>query len=429
MKPKTQIQIEVARLSRRLPHITEAQKNHAFRHCFDHIGRRSAKGIITCTECGHSWQGDGALADSLCECTCPHCGTELQVLQTRKRVFRTISYYSVITTCKQYQVIRFYYVKATHKVGEAADYSINEVVQRWIAPDGKVVTIALPRVMSFCYCDLWFIEGDMEVRGNNRTNAYNIVPCATYPRQRIIPELRRNGFTGECYDILPFDLFTAILRAPQAETLLKAGQIALLSYYANLQSWNISDYWSAIKICLRNGYTASDISVWRNYIDLLRYFGKDTNNAKYVCPANLQASYDRLVEKRRTRQERERLQERKRQAIEDEQRYRDLKSRFFGLAFTDGDLSVHVLESVQEFVEEGDAMHHCVFANAYYEKPNSLIFSATVGDKHIETVEVALDTLKVVQSRGIYNSRTEYHDNIVNLVKRNMPQIEKRMTA
>lgn len=71
MKPKTQIQIEVARLSRRLPHITEAQKNHAFRHCFDHIGRRSAKGVISCTECGHSWQGDGALADSLCECTCP----------------------------------------------------------------------------------------------------------------------------------------------------------------------------------------------------------------------------------------------------------------------------------------------------------------------------------------------------------------------
>ena len=429
MKPKTQIQIEVARLSRHMPRITEAQKNHAFRHCFDHIGRRSAKGIITCTECGHSWQGDGALADSLCECTCPHCGTELQVLQTRKRVFRTISYYSVITTCKQYQVIRFYYVKATHKVGEAADYSINEVVQRWIAPDGKVVTIALPRVMSFCYCDLWFIEGDMEVRGNNRTNAYNIVPCATYPRLRIIPELRRNGFTGECYDILPFDLFTAILRAPQAETLLKAGQIALLSYYANLQSWNISDYWSAIKICLRNGYTASDISVWRNYIDLLRYFGKDTNNAKYVCPADLQAAHDRLVEKRRTRQERERLQERKRQAIEDEQQYRDLKSRFFGLAFTDGDLSVHVLESVQEFVEEGDAMHHCVFSNAYYLKPNSLIFSATVGDKRIETIEVALDTLKVVQSRGERNSQTEYHDSIVNLVRRNMPQIKKRMTA
>lgn len=126
----------------------------------------------------------------------PHRGTESKLLQTRRRVFRTISYYSVITTCKQYQVIRFYYVKATHKVGQSAEYSISEVVQRWIAPDGKVVTVARPRTMSFCYYDLWYLDGDMEVRGNNRTNAYNIVPCATYPRQRIIPELRRDGLSG-----------------------------------------------------------------------------------------------------------------------------------------------------------------------------------------------------------------------------------------
>ena len=302
-------------------------------------------------------------------------------------------------------------------------------MQRWIAPDGKVVTVARPRAMSFFYYDLWYLDGAMEVRSKNNAKAYDIVPCATYPRQRIIPELRRNGFTGEYHGLLPFDLFTAVLRSPQAETLLKAGQIALLSYYANLQSWNISDYWAAIKICLRNDYAVSDISVWRDYIDLLRYFGKDINNAKYVCPADLQTAHDRLVEKKRARQERMLLQERKRQAAEEEEEYRNLKSRFFGLVFTDGDLSVHVLESVQEFVEEGDAMHHCVFTNAYYENPNSLIFSATVGGKRIETVEVALDTLKVVQSRGLRNSQTEYHDSIVNLVRRNMSQIEKRMTA
>lgn len=388
MKPKTQIQIEVARLSRRLPHITEAQKNHAFCHCFDHIGRRSAKGIITCTECGHSWQGDGALADSLCECTCPHCGMELQVLQTRKRVFRTISYCSVITTCKQYQVIRFYYVKATHKVGQAADYSISEIVQRWIAPDGKVGTVARPRAMSFFYYDLWYLDGAMEVRNKNNAKAYDIVPCTTYPRQRIIPELRRNGFTGEYHDILPFDLFTAVLRLPQV---LKAGQISLLSYYANHQSWNIADYWATIKICLRNGYTVSDASVWRDDIYLLRHFGKDTQNTKYVCPADLHAVHDRLVEKRRIRQQ---CEERKCKAIEAEQRYSELKSRFFGLTFADGDLSVRVLESVQEFVEEGDAMHHCVFACAYYLKPNSLIFSATIGGKRVETVEVDWTHLK-----------------------------------
>lgn len=429
MTPKTQIQKEVARLSRRLPRITEAQKAHAFRHCFDHIGRRTAKGVITCMECGHTWQSGGPLADILCGCTCPRCGMELKVLQTRKRVFRTIAYSSVITTCQQYQVIRFYYVKAVHKVGQAAEYTIDEVVQRWIAPDGKVVTVARPRTMSFFYYDLWYTGGAMEVRCKNNLKAYDIAPCATYPRQCIIPELRRNGFTGEYHKILPFDLFTAVLRSPQAETLLKAGQIALLSYLANRPSWDVLDYWPAIKICMRNGYVVSDASVWCDYIDLLRHFGKDTNNAKYVCPTDLHAEHDRLVEKRRTRQERERLLERKRRAAEEEQRYRELKSRYFGLVFTDGDLSVRVLESVQEFVEEGDAMRHCVFSNSYYSKPNSLIFSATIGGKRVETVEVALDTLKVVQSRGVRNSQTPYHNRILKLVGRNMSLIEKRMTA
>lgn len=65
MKPRTKIQKEVAALSKRLPKISEAQKKYAFLHSFEHVGRRSAKGIITCPECGHQWQGSGELADTL----------------------------------------------------------------------------------------------------------------------------------------------------------------------------------------------------------------------------------------------------------------------------------------------------------------------------------------------------------------------------
>lgn len=74
-------------------------------------------------------------------------------------------------------------------------------------------------------------------------------------------------------------------------------------------------------------------------------------------------------------------------------------------------------------------MHHCVWANAYYLKENSLILSATIGRRHVETVEVDLQTLKVVQSRGVCNSNTEYHDRIVSLVNSNMNLIRQRMGA
>lgn len=91
--------------------------------------------------------------------------------------------------------------------------------------------------------------------------------------------------------------------------------------------------------------------------------------------------------------------------MEDEKRFHELKSKFFGIRFTDGTIQVHVLESVQEHLEEGVAMHHCVFDNAYYLRENSLILSATIEGRRIETIEVNLDTLKVVQSRGVCNPK------------------------
>ncbi|MCF2583510.1 PcfJ domain-containing protein, partial [Bacteroides caecigallinarum] len=72
-------------------------------------------------------------------------------------------------------------------------------------------------------------------------------------------------------------------------------------------------------------------------------------------------------------------------------------------------------------------MHHCV--GSYHKRTDSLILSATIDGKRIETVEVSLTTFKVVQSRGVCNSNTEYHDRIISLVESNAELIRKRMSA
>ena len=137
MKPKTRIQKEVAKLIRRLPELTEKQTAYAFEHCFKHYAHRTKGGILTCTECGHRWKSEHPLAESVCGCTCPHCGKELEVLDTRKRVFKEMEYFSIITTCKQFQVIRFFAVHTERKVCQPAKYSINEVVQRGLPPTAR----------------------------------------------------------------------------------------------------------------------------------------------------------------------------------------------------------------------------------------------------------------------------------------------------
>ena len=71
--------------------------------------------------------------------------------------------------------------------------------------------------------------------------------------------------------------------------------------------------------------------------------------------------------------------------------------------------------------------HHCV--GGYHTKKDSLILSATINGKRIETVEVSLSQMKVVQCRGVCNSNTKYHDRIIKLVEDNVEQIRQRMEA
>ena len=74
-------------------------------------------------------------------------------------------------------------------------------------------------------------------------------------------------------------------------------------------------------------------------------------------------------------------------------------------------------------------MHHCVFANGYWKRSDCLILSARIGDKRIETIEVNLETFDVVQSRGVCNNNTEYHERIIQLVKKNINLIRQKLTA
>ncbi len=148
---------------------------------------------------------------------------------------------------------------------------------------------------------------------------------------------------------------------------------------------------------------------------------------QFVSFADLIAEHDRRHTELLTQREKEELAQKRQKAMVDEKRFNELKSKFFGISFTDGTIQVHVLESVQEYLEEGVSMHHCLFSNAYYLKEDSLILSATIKGKRIETIEVSLKTLEVVQSRGVCNKNTEYHDQIVNLVNANKRLIRQRM--
>ena len=355
MKPRNKFQQQIVEASKKLPKLTTEQIEWSKNNVIEHIGQRNDNGKITCTKCGHSWQGIGYLVDTLTDCDCPNCKAKLVVKTTNKRVFRTNYYMTIITACEGYQVVRSIIVKCTAKVGKLPEYEHSEVMQRWIAPNGKYCTFAkLRQTMGTMYYDAWIHHTSLELRQEN--DIYNrIFTDIVYPRQNLIPELKRTAYKKNLYKQKPLELFRTLLTDSRAETLLKAKQTKLFKRIMDMDwTQHIDNYWQSIKICIRNGYKIKDATLWCDYIDFLRFFDKDLYNAKYVCPTDLKAEHDRYMLKKAKADTQAELEKQ----LEKEAEFKAIKAKFFGLIFSDGQISVRVLESVQEIIAEGQAMHH-----------------------------------------------------------------------
>ena len=443
MKPKTKLQKEVATLSKTLRPITNVQTEWAYKHCFEHFAYRTKKGTKTCSDCGHVWKsGEGTLCDTLAGCTCPNCGAELKVKDTRRRTQKETAYFSVITAHKGFQVIRVSQIRSESRKGEPMKLYCEEVVQRWISSEGKITDMALLRGMTFHYCDSWSYWSDMEIRPHNSLYDDVVVWSDVYPRMSVIPQLRRNGFKGDFHGISPVRLFKALLSDARIETLMKAGEIEVMKYFLT-NPRNADELWASYLIAKRHRYHINNIEMWCDYLRMLLNLGEDIHNPKNICPKDFIEAHDKasrrieakrekeLTERQRIRQREQR--ERERQELlkeeESEEDFIALKSKFFGLVITDKEISVKVLESIDEYFTEGKTQNICVFGAGYYKKADTLILSARIDGRIIETVEVDLTTFKVVQCHGKNNMDTAYHSRIIDLVNSNAKLIKERMTA
>ena len=400
-------------------YLTARQFEFACKHSFLHYGFRNSKKEVVCMDCGHTFIADGKSA------ICPSCGMKLKLEDTKKRNLQMKEYFCLLTTINGIQTLRFFLMSMKGKKGCPAQYEAMEVVRNFIFQDGMVYTCARTRHMSY-YIDLWNFSSDIELRRNN--SVYNIYTQAVYFVNKTADYLTQRGFKKNFHQYSPTFFFQELIRNSVFETLLKT-DIRGLNHYGDIKG-----FWKQYLICKRNGYKINDISLWKDLLLVLKRLGKDINNPYYICPENLKKAHDYWLEKEKKEIAKERLileREREKQRIarieEDNERYINNKSAYFGLIITDGFITLRVLQNVQEFKDEGTAMHHCVFSNEYYKKDTSLIFSARINDERIETVEYSLDIFKVVQSFGVCNQITEYHDRIIKLIESNSHLIKSRM--
>lgn len=417
MKARTKLQIRVTELSKALPKITKDQEKWAFRECLPHLGY-ATKSSAFCLDCGKTFSLE---LISRKTATCLHCKGELKIELTRKTTDKFVGYFSITHVVEEFQVAEYFEVWGYYKKGRPVRTYLHAILEDWISPDAKVTKIGLQHNLNW-NCDSW--SGDWAIRDMGYLRKYDVYPRIYHPDSKFRPEYLKIGINRNLKGLTLLEAIKLIPYSSKAETLLKAKQYDLLEYLVD-HLYLLDKYWPTMKIVLRNRYKIKDVRNWFDYLDLLNDFRKDLHNARYVCPKDLKRDHDRYVEKKRVRQQKEELEQRRREIEEAEEAFRSKIERFLGFQIKSGNIIIKVLESVKEFEQEGDLLKHCVFENEYYTKEESLILSARIDDVPVETIEVNLERMKIEQSRGLDNKPSEHNKKIVSLVKRSLPQIRR----
>ena len=425
MKPKTELEYKIVGLSKNLPPITKLQHQLAFDKCFDNYFVQSRRDIF-CLECGHTWR----LVDNkeTKKIICSKCNKKLTATANYKNGLKETDYYQIITTADNFQIVRMICITKTMKKMSESYFFAHEVMQIFMDESGRIRLMSKNIMGLSYYFDQWIISSELSLKSNYDNNKFYLKPSFVQPNKKILPVIKRNGFKGSFHDIAPQILFQEILTDNISETLIKSSQYDMLHYHIrNTRIKPNGIYWNAVKICIRNKYQIKDSKMWIDYVDLLRYYNKDVRNPKYTCPFDLNHAHNKLMAKKQKEIFKTTFEEKKKQIAKNQKHYFKAKRQFFGMIFSEKNISINVIETVKEFLEEGCIHNHCVFTNEYYKKTNSLILSAKVNGIHTETIQISLQNLEILQSRGNGNNASKYNKEIINLMNKNLHQIQTRL--
>lgn len=433
-----------AEASRKLPPMTADQRKHAIKTCLLDMGLQ-VRNTLYCLECGHTWPNKeplmpGTTYREFVGDTCPNCRRKLEIKRGTLAKHYNSAYYGIITTVENYQVVRMFWIAKNYQRGEVAELVDVEVMRYMIDQTGRFEVLSVPVRGLSSYCDAWLLDKPMKITAKyEQSPRYYLTPFAIWPQKKVLPVVRRNGFKGGFHGVAPHIFFEVILYQPKAETLLKAKQFALFAAYCNREKFKIERHWTQVKMCLKRNYKVKDASIWLDHIDMLKRLKMDALNPANVCPANFAKAHKKLIEIRRKADEKERIRNARAAEIEreknmqlriermdaDNAEYIESKKQFFNLKIEAEGIVIEPLRTVEEFRNEGEMQHHCIFANEYYKKPESLILKARSGAEILEHVEVNLRSFEIVQCRGKYNSTTAAHDAIVEAVRGNIKKIKR----
>lgn len=415
---------EIVRLSSSLPAMSARLERESRNLCGTAwIGKK----VGWCDVCGEEFEHQ--LWDSKRkEMRCPKCGAKVSLKKSpQKKVSNNTYYFQEVTAIEGWQVVRTWYCsRESKRFPKSVEYKAREVYQRFIRKATVPIIIGLGVQGASSYCDLW--EWDSEWKIRNEDSQHHIGAWVA-TRPKLLPELKKRGLTRLSDNCSASKQIEKVFNDWEAEVLLKAGAKEMYDYFITSPR-TMMDYWPSIRVALRHKYQVKDVSMWIDLLRMLNAERKDIRNPHYICPADVKAEHDKWMEIRRRRWEKKRAEEeereRKRQAelLDEEGQpnadYRSRLGKMLGVVVTVGDIELRPLQTIKEFYDEGEAMHHCVFTNKYYSKDGCLIIGARVNGERAETIEVNTKEWRIMQCRGKHNQDSQYHEAIMEAMTNNI---------
>lgn len=347
----------------------------------------------------------------------------------------TSFYFTLVTHIEEYQVKRLYRGYKFHD--KHFDHYFFVEIMREFSEDGcNALYFGKQRAMGRYY-DCFIYGSDMELRGNHKNYACHCIADLFDISWDEHPQSK--GKRVSCERVDPNQLGRIIKDNPVAENLYK--ERSPLFIHLMYQSSN-KQVCRAITIAKRHGFvfTPGNTSIWFDMVRAMVKIGADFHNPIFVAPKDLQTMHNLFVNRWRRKQEEERrtaaielkMSETDRRLMQEKSindAYIKRRKRFYDMVLTDGLIECHVLPDVPAFRAEAEEMQHCVYTNEYYKKPYSLIMSATINEKRVETVEVDLTSFTIKQCFGKHDQFTMHHQRILDLVNGQMNIIKETYTS
>lgn len=444
---------------------TEKQELAIYRRVFKagRITRKwHGKPISYCSECGGQIHNP-----SLKEC--PHCHARLTA-ESMEFQRRECYYHMELEAKGDVQVTRFFKVERFTQYGKPTSRYVLEVSRIMYAPNGERKVFARGVQGMSWYYDAWSSYSPMQLRKEHECQygerwdkaslRYNL-DIWTYHIKSLTQQWRYKNIPALLDE---YDCDTSVLRViayPWGEMLRKTGQKQLFDYCVKYYHKLPKGCDKSVNICNRAHYRITDPSMWLDHWKCLHDLKLDTRNRHYVCPDDLVAAHNELLPRwtrfknERTavlREAAERAYERRRAAhdaayaarradlqriYEEEQAkakameatYPERMGKLLTLMLTTNNMTIRPLQSVDEFREEGKAMHHCVGTySQYWTNPNTLILSAKDNEgKRLATIEYNMARHDIVQCRAVCNGVPERDEEIRQLITSHRTDIEKLM--